>query len=151
MTRTAKTLALGELEASACAALTVFLALDHSRVAGQEAIRLKGGVVTLIDLAQSARNGMTASASLAGRATANYRDNHIVAILAGRHHKRLTNRYGKFRLAKILIELAIVYHDFTSTLAKIDTSDGTFSSANTDSEILNHGASPYAISTGVGF
>ena len=57
-------LALRELEATACFSLAVFLALDDTRVAGQEALFLQNGTKSGLEIGQGLRKTMAYSTSL---------------------------------------------------------------------------------------
>ena len=78
-------LTLGELGGAAGGLQTVFLALLHSGVAGQQASGLQDGAVLLVDQEQSAGNAVADGAGLAGDAAAGDGgdDVHLAQLLGG--------------------------------------------------------------------
>jgi hypothetical protein len=126
------------LEATASASLTIFLTLNHARIARQETISAKRRVVRLIHLAKRAREAVSARTRLTVGSAAFDINEDVELILAGGHHERLTNHHGVFALDEILGKVFSVNDDFSGALAQKNARYGSFSSTGTDSEILNH-------------
>lgn len=135
-------LALGELEASASAALTIFLAFNHARIAGEIPVGAKRSIVGLIDLAKRAGDTVAASAGLTIGATALNVDQNVELVLAGSHHEGLTNHHRMFALNEILGKVFSVNNDFAGAFAQKHASYGRLPSTGTDSKILDHLTTP---------
>src|SRR5665811_947063 len=71
-------LALGELEGAPCLGPAVLLALDHARVAGEEAAALERAAQIRLVIGQRLGNAVAARAGLAGQTAAGDRAGHVV-------------------------------------------------------------------------
>src|SRR6187200_768052 len=74
-------LPLGELERATRFSAAVFLAFDHTRIAGQKATTLEHAAQVGLKIGERLCEAMPNGASLAGQATARHRADHVV--LAG--------------------------------------------------------------------
>jgi len=131
-------LALGELEPSARSSLAVLLALNHSGVAGHEAVGPEDDVVGGIDLGKSPGYPVGAGACLTIDAAAQDADHDIVLVFARRNDERLPDHGHELGHLEVLTDIGIVYRKLARTFTKEHTSDSALSSAGTDSKISDH-------------
>src|SRR5277367_4912864 len=104
-------LALAELEASSRLGLAVLLALDHARVAGQEAGDLQNAAQIRLVVGERARDAVTHSAGLAGQSAAGDSAVDIELIVAIRHQERLGQQHAKHRAGEVLDDFPVVDGD----------------------------------------
>jgi len=131
-------LALAELEAPTGSALAVLLALDHSRVAGKEAIGAQGGVAGGIDLGESLGEAVAAGASLTVGTAAGDGDENVVLILGGRDEQGLANDGDELAQLEVFIEFLAVYADLALAFAEEDAGSSALSAAGSDSKVPDH-------------
>jgi hypothetical protein len=119
-------LALGELETSAGAPLSIFLPFNHAVIAGKEPAVMKRNVIAQIDLAESAGDSVPAGSSLAGDATAGYIDENVVLVLSGGNHERLPENGDTLGNGKKSVDVEAVNDNFSVTLADKNAGDCGF-------------------------
>src|SRR5215475_8826029 len=103
--------ALGELERAAGFGLAVLLALDHARVAGEEAAALEHGAQIRLVVHQRLGNAVAYRAGLARQAAARDRAHDVVLAVATGRHQRLLDQHAQDRAGEIGLDRTLVDGD----------------------------------------
>src|SRR5688500_15062572 len=90
-------LALRELERAAGLGAAVFLALDHARVARQEAAALERRTQIRLEVSQRLRDAVTHGAGLAGEAATGHGADHVILTAAISSDNRLLDHHAQHR------------------------------------------------------
>src|SRR6185437_4540183 len=96
--------ALGELEAGARLAVAVFLALDHPRIAGQEALLLERRAKLGLVMGQRLGKAVAHRARLSREAAAAHRHRQVILRDAVHHHEGLAQDHAQDGSREILVE-----------------------------------------------
>src|ERR1700730_17100041 len=104
-------LPLRELEASARFGLAVFLALDHARVAGDEAAALENGAQLGFVADQRLGYAVAHRAGLTRKSAARHRADYVILSLAVGGDQRLLDQHAQHRPGKIDFHRAFVDED----------------------------------------
>src|SRR5215468_8731668 len=108
-------LALGELERAAGLGLAVLLALDHARVAGEEATALEHRAQVRLVVHQRLGNAVAHRAGLAGQAAARDRAHDVVLAVAIGRRQRLLDQHAQHRASEIGLDRTLVDGDGART------------------------------------
>ena len=129
--------ALAELGRPAGSLQTVLLAFLHTRIAGQQAGFLQGAAHFGISLAQGTADAVTDRAGLAGQTAAADVDHDVKITDIGQVHG-LANRHLQGFKSEIIVDIALVDHDFAIAGNQADAGNGFFATANSTVFSLSH-------------
>jgi hypothetical protein len=107
--------------------LAIFLPFDHSRITGQETVRVKRGIVGMVDLAERTRNPVPTGASLPGNAATIHIDQYIVFIFDSGDHERLPDDRHKFGRPEVSADIDSIDDDLSASVTDEHARDGGFS------------------------
>src|SRR5215216_5013022 len=127
--RTTGESALGELEAAAGFRLAVLLALDDTRVAGEESALFQRAAQVGLVVHQRLGNAVAHRASLTRQSAARYGANDVVLAVAVGSDQRLLDQHAQHRPREIDFNLARVDEDLTGAWLHPDAGDGIFALA----------------------
>src|SRR5688500_2573714 len=122
-------LALRELEAAAGLGLAVLLALDDSRVAGQEALALHRRAELRLVAGEGGRDAVADRAGLAGKAAALDRRDHVILAAALGDVEDLVDDQSKRRPGEIDFLVAAVDDDLAGAGLQPDPGDRVLAAA----------------------
>src|SRR5208283_2027449 len=116
--RTYNVLPLRELEASACALLSVLLAFLAARVAGDESLGLERLAQLRVELHQRARNTQLHRVGLTHHAAAAHRGNHVEGLADVGDAQRTPCRRPLLRGHKVRVALLLVDRELAAAGAQ---------------------------------